>query len=201
MSQLMMENAYGLQVLYLSTEYLIEEFTLNIFFPKQVEMILANHMSGKVFLYFKNYTRKYSNKGKNFNVVYSIDFSKSSEYVSTDGPVVKGPDLIVKESEFPAEFFNHCMVELKNGSIMIMGAKYYHNKTFLFNPNTKEFIRFHDMLRAREFAGCALFNSPKHGDRSVVAIGGGENKEATIEILDYTKEDSTWEISKNHLIT
>ena len=129
--------------------------------------------------------------------------------MSTDGSVVKGPDLIVEGSDRPAEFSKHCMVELKNGSIMIMGAKYYHNKTFLFDPNTKEFIRFHDMLRAREFAGCALFNSPKHGDRPVVAIGGGENKDyslgiplkSTIEILDYTKEDSTWEMSKKHFIT
>ena len=126
--------------------------------------------------------------------------------MSTDESVVEGPDLIVEGSDRPVEFSKHCMVELKNGSIMIMGAKYYHNKTFLFNPNTKEFIRFHDMLRAREFAGCALFNSPKHGDRPVVAIGGGEIPaigtplKSTIEVLDYTTEGSTWELSKNHLI-
>ena len=121
--------------------------------------------------------------------------------MSTDGSVVMGHDLIVNR---PAEFSKHCMVELNNGSIMIMGAKTYHNKTFLFDPNTKEFVQFHDMLKEREFAGCALFNSPKHGDRPVVAIGGGETPEAplksTIEVLDYTIEGSTWELSKNHLI-
>ena len=124
--------------------------------------------------------------------------------MSADGSVVEGPDLIVEGSDRPAEFIKHCMVELNNGSIMIMGAKYYHNKTFLFDPTTKEFIQFHDMLKAREFAGCALFNCPKHGDRPVVAIGGGETPEAplksTIEVLDYTIEGSTWELSKNHLI-
>ena len=115
-----------------------------------------------------------------------------------------GHDLIFNR---PAEFSKHCMVELNNGSIMIMGAKYYRNKTFLLNSTTKEFNlgeQFHDMLKAREFAGCALFNSPKHGDRPVVAIGGGETPEAplksTIEVLVYTIEGSTWELSKNHLI-
>ena len=126
--------------------------------------------------------------------------------MSTDGLVTKGPDSIVKGSDRPAEFSKHCMVELKNGSIMTMGAKYYPKKTYLFNPTTKEFNQFHDMLEAREFAGCTLFNSPKHGDRPVVAIGGGETPDlgtplkSTIEVLDYTTEGSTWKLSKNHLI-
>ena len=120
-----------------------------------------------------------------------------------DGSVVKGPDLIVKGSDRQVAFYNHCMVELKNGSVMVMGVKFGSNqgqKTFLFNSNTKELIQFHDMLKERYNAGCALFNSPKHGDRSVVAIGGGEYGKSTIEILDYTKDGSTWEISKNHLV-
>ena len=122
-----------------------------------------------------------------------------------DGSVVKGPYLIVKGSDRQVQFYNHCMIELKNGSVMMMGVKFGNNQgarrtkndaTFLFNSNTKELIQFHDMLKERYIAGCALFNSPKHGDRSVVAIGGGESGKSTIEILDYTKDGSTWEISE-----
>ena len=54
------------------------------------------------------------------------------------------------------------------------------------------------MNYARSGHGCTIFNSKLHGNRPVVLVFGSlsEDNANTAEILDYTKEDASWEPCK-----
>ena len=101
---------------------------------------------------------------------------------------------------------HHNLGHSYNRSVMIMGKSlsYFGSQiTFLFNMDTEKFFQMPDMVGNRTQAGCALFNSPMHDGRPVVAIGGGQSfdssdnpGDSTIEVLDYTQADSTWREGK-----
>ena len=51
-----------------------------------------------------------------------------------------------------------------------------------------------DLLRPRWNAGCVVFRSARHNNRSVVFVGGGAyDGMQKSEILDYTLAGSTWQ--------
>ena len=106
------------------------------------------------------------------------------------GEVSRGVDL-------PDGRHGHCMVNLPDGRIMILGGSWTHEKEVLiFDPNTNTFSNGTSMLFERVGAGCVVFKSSIHDNRDVVLIvgGGGEN---TAEVYDYTTAGSVWEESKN----
>ena len=95
----------------------------------------------------------------------------------------------------PPYFDNYvqCLVQLNNGDVLILGGAKDLKKVKRYNPYTNTFKDQADMIYERFGAGCAVFNSAKHGGREVVYIGGGTNNYLTkAEILDHTMTE-TWE--------
>ena len=81
---------------------------------------------------------------------------------------------------------------------MILGADnvFGNRKTVtIFDRNTKTFTNGVKMNYIRENAACTIFNSPNHGNRPVVFVGGGK-EQRTAEILDYSQSGATWEKGK-----
>ena len=112
----------------------------------------------------------------------------STELIHPDGTVTNGPSL-------PAARQGHCMVNLPDGRILIIGAEspssLYKNVLF-FDPVTKSFTTGPSLLFDRAHAGCTLFYSPLHGNRPVVFVA-----KQTAEIYDY-EQTNAWEQSKYH---
>ena len=110
----------------------------------------------------------------------------TTEYVSLDSnPSQPGPDLPTSQSQ-------HCAVKLSNEQVMLLGGYPDKKSVIIFEPNTKRFDQsLPSMTHSRQNAGCAVFNSPLHGNRQVVLAVGGY-KQATAEILDYTQDNPTW---------
>ena len=50
------------------------------------------------------------------------------------------------------------------------------------------------MIYRRNTHGCTIFNSPGHGNRPVAVVAGGFNNGYiyTVEVWDFTKEDTSW---------
>ena len=61
-------------------------------------------------------------------------------------------------------------------------------------PEDQSFTSGPNLLHKREYAGCTLFRSAKHNNRTVVLAAGGDGQR-TAEILDYTGAN-VWEESK-----
>ena len=97
----------------------------------------------------------YEERKKTIDPCFSKFSRKSSEYVFEDGTVATGPKL-------PDVSYYHCMVQLLNGSVLIMGVG-LREESYIFNPTTEEFFKSHKMLSSRNLAGgCTSFNSQKH---------------------------------------
>ena len=119
---------------------------------------------------------------------YSSSKLSSTEFVFSNGSTVNGPNL-------PSGRYEHCMVTLDNGNIMILGgypSSNYKN-VLIFNPKDNTFTTGPSLLYNRFEFGCVLFMSPMHNNRPVVLAAGGTN---TAEILDYTHANA-WEQSKH----
>ena len=88
------------------------------------------------------------------------------------------------------------MVTLHDGKVMILGSDWYyhHKRVSIFDARSNTFTNGSDLLYERENAGCTVFESPLHENRPVVLSAGGR-RQATAEVLDYTKTN-TWEESK-----
>ena len=109
----------------------------------------------------------------------------STEFVSTTGVVVRGPDL-------PQKTVKHCMAKLMDGKVMILGGRWYGRSVLIYDPEMGTFTDGPKMISERETAACTVFNSLMHGGRSVVMIVGHLK---TTEILDYTIKNAIWEKS------
>ena len=103
--------------------------------------------------------------------------------------------------ELPSALNAHCMVNLHNGSVLILGAGAQtsnadRKEVWMLDKETGTLTTLSDTILPRHHPGCTLFNSPKHDYRPVVYVGGGCTLSgATSEVLDYTVTD-TWEQSK-----
>ena len=90
---------------------------------------------------------------------------------------------------------------LPSDKVMILGG-YQRNSTTakrkvnIFDPKTKSYdTSLPSMNYDRMNAGCAIFQSAYHENRTVVLIVGGW-KAATAEVYDFTKLNSSWTESK-----
>ena len=111
----------------------------------------------------------------------------TTEFVSLNGEVTPGPPL-------PSPRFKHCMVVLPDGKVMIIGGGSPNNKksVMMFDPDSKKFNEsiYQDLIDEAWGAGCAVFNSPGHGNRPVVLSVGGKQNDA--EVYDYSKPNAVW---------
>ena len=126
----------------------------------------------------------------------------TTELIYPNGTIVNGPNL-------PTVRKGHCMVNLHDDRVMILGGQKNIGSTvknvIIYDPTSKTFSEssyFHpSLLFERAHAGCALFYSPLHDNRPVVlAVGGSGQDGATAEILDYTRRGvrpNSWEQSEN----
>jgi len=113
------------------------------------------------------------------------NFLASSELIYPNGTVTSGPNL-------PAARFGHCMVNLHDGKVMILGGTSGTPRyPLIFDPADNSFTNGPSLLYDRSYAGCSLFLSPLHDNRPVVLAAGGQ-EQATAEVLDYTNANS-WE--------
>ena len=71
----------------------------------------------------------------------------------------------------------------------------------IFNPDTNSFnTSVPSLLYERQFFGCAVFKSPAHSLRHVVAVIGG-NFQKPAEVCDFTQPNSKWTESKISFIS
>ena len=117
----------------------------------------------------------------------SLTVLASTEYVFLNGTVVQGPVL-------PLPLHEHSMVKLADNRIMIIGDNVKSQKVLVYDPKTNVFSEGPTLLEKRRNAACTLFQSAKHDGRPVVLAAGGYDGR-TAEILDYSKENATWERS------
>ena len=90
-------------------------------------------------------------------------YIKTSEKIWANGTVLSGPEL-------PSALNAHCMVNLHNGSVLILGAGAQtsnadRKEVWMLNKETGTVNTFSDTILPRHHPGCTLFNSPKHDYR------------------------------------
>ena len=109
--------------------------------------------------------------------------------------MVQGPEL-------PHPNAGHCMVQLSDKRIMLLGseAKNAGQSVTIFDANKQSFSNTTNnnnlkLKFRRSASACTLFNSLKHNNRSVVLAVGGTGTR-TSEVLDYTQNNAAWEQSK-----
>ena len=116
----------------------------------------------------------------------------STEYIFLDGSREDGPEL-------PQRRYLHCSVEY-DGVVVMMGGEngrgYEQSNVWLFNA--KEGMKFighgPDMIYARNYHGCGVFNSKEHGGRPVIVTAGGSgNGSSTSEFWDFSHLGSRWQ--------
>ena len=115
---------------------------------------------------------------------------QAAEVIHQNGTVTSGPPL-------PAGRSSHCMVNLHDGRIGILGGYPSLNKKSvkIYNPANNTFTDGPRLYYDRNNAGCALFFSPMHDNRPVIMIAGGFYQ-AAAEVLDYTISNA-WEQSRH----
>ena len=94
----------------------------------------------------------------------------------------------------PAGRDGHCMVNLPDGRILIIGAESPYSLTksvLFFDPVDNTFTTGPSLLFDKAGVACALFHSPLHGKRPVVLVA-----RQTAEVYDYTQTNATWIQSK-----
>ena len=129
--------------------------------------------------------------------MYYLNFVTCTEFIYPDGQISPGPDL-------PTPVILHCMVTLPSDKVMILGgytvpAAENPKKVIVFDLKMKNYTVLPSMNYNRMNAGCAIFQSAYHENRTVVLAVGGW-KVATAEIYDFTKPNSSWTESKFSLI-
>ena len=129
----------------------------------------------------------------------------TTEFINLDGNVTPGPDL-------PLPLYDHCMVTLPSGKIMIIGDHSKEKIVLVFDPRENKFEKsafsYHgkvggknEEFRYRYKLDCAVFNSPLHNFRPVVLATGKWPGGAYTEILDFTQPNSTWTKGKINLLS
>ena len=114
----------------------------------------------------------------------------STEIVYGDGSVVRGPPL-------PSARFGHCMVDLLDGRIMLIGGDST-NEVWFYYPANRSFVRGPSLKLVRRFHTCAVFQSRIHQLRYCVLVAGisGEDLQGDwvprVEVLDFSTPSSVW---------
>ena len=126
---------------------------------------------------------------------------KSTEYLYSNGSVFHGPDL-------PHGRQAHCMVDLLDGRVMILGGNTekngsggqqseMRNEVLIYDSINQLFTSAPSLMTGRpHHPACALFYSEKHDNRPVVMIVGGSSP-GSYEFLDFTNPSAKWELSKS----
>ena len=115
---------------------------------------------------------------------------KSTEYIHPNGAVTTGPPL-------PEPLSGHCIVKLNSTTVLLTGSytSSMRDTTLYFNAETSQFDNGPRMLHGRFNHGCAVYNSPLHGNRPVAIVAGG-SADSKAEVLDFTLDNPSWESSK-----
>ena len=121
---------------------------------------------------------------------YSGATTDSTEFIHPNGTVAIGPTL-------PTARDSHCMINLHDKRVMILGGNPPSNKksVLIFNPADESFTNGPTLLYGRSNPACTLFLSPLHDNRPVVLVAGGYGQ-ATAEVYDYTNGNA-WEESRH----
>ena len=116
-----------------------------------------------------------------------LKIRKTSEFVFLNGTTKKGPTL-------PQPRDGHCMLQLDEKRVMLIGSGWYHDKqtTVNYNFGNNTFTKGPRLNQKRKEAGCVVFKSPMHDGRPVALVVGGFNSKSTSEILDFTKPGNKW---------
>ena len=134
---------------------------------------------------------------------YKNKFAKlnTTEFVSFNGTVTTGPPL-------PSARYKHCMVVLESGKVMLIGGHVEsgslddNRSVMTFDPDSNKFNEsIPPLIYPALRAGCAVFKSAEHGNRSVVlSVGGtshtGSKPNGNAEVYDYTQPNARWTKSK-----
>ena len=118
---------------------------------------------------------------------------KSTEFVHGNGSVLQGPDL-------PSPRSGHCMVDLKDGRVMIIGGTPTFKEVLIYHQSNRSFVHAANLSNGRSSFACALFNSAMHGFRPVILVAGGAYASVyavnSVEVLDFTKTPTLWQHSE-----
>ena len=128
------------------------------------------------------------------NLLYTLgsSYTATTELIYPNGTVTSGPTLPAAAGRY-----GHCMVNLNDGRIGILGGRgpIDYKKVMIFNPADNTFTDGPTLLYNRYSAGCTIFHSPLHDNRPVIMIAGGLDQ-ATAEVYDYTNGNA-WEESRH----
>ena len=111
----------------------------------------------------------------------------STEIVRGDGSVVQGPPL-------PSARAAHCMVDLLDERIMLIGGSPTLDEVLIYHPSSRSFLRGPSLKRVRYGHACVLFTSSMHQKRPFVLVAGGysSGESRSVEILDFTNPSAVW---------
>lgn len=130
---------------------------------------------------------------------------RETEVLFDDGRIVDGPML-------PMGLAEHCSVLTSTGDIYVIGGwdGYFANRTglsmkgysgfrdtYIFkideNGNPKYSRKGPNLTEGRARHSCAVMHSAMHDSREVILVFGGYSNKKSIEVLDYQKEEASWE--------
>ena len=120
----------------------------------------------------------------------------STEMVHEDGSVVQGPPL-------PSARQAHCMVDLLDGRIMLIGGyggRLNSNEVLFYHPSNRSFVRGPSLKKGRRYHACTVFQSHRHQLRYIVLVAGGYDNLRSVEVLDFSTPSAVWNESEFGLI-
>lgn len=121
-----------------------------------------------------------------------FDALSTTEVIHVDGSNIIGPNLI-------EPLYGHCSLVADKNVFIIGGynGTYWTNSTRIHSGNNLSFVELGPQLNIRRsLHGCCLVSSAKHEGRNVIVVAGGRNAPSSVEMLDYTVPDATWQKGK-----
>ena len=107
--------------------------------------------------------------------------------------MVHGPDL-------PSARTGHCMVNLEDGRIMIIGGRPTYKDVLIYHQSSGSFEHTARLSVGRTLPACTQFHSPMHGMRPVIIVAGGVYGGRpfvhSAEVLDFTRSSTVWKRCK-----
>ena len=122
------------------------------------------------------------------------DNLSSTEMVYGNGSVVRGPPL-------PSKRYGHCMVDLLDGRIMIIGGYPTSlDETWFYYPSNGSFVQGPPLKKGREQHACTVFQSSMHQLSVLVAGGYNGSQIRSVEVLNLSNPSAAWMESEYGLI-
>ena len=111
----------------------------------------------------------------------------STEMVHGDGSVVHGAAI-------PSKRYGHCMVDLLDGRIMLIGGYPTFNEVWFYYLSSGSFVRGPSLKQGRYGHACTVFRSPMYHKRYCVLVAGGWylDELRTVEVLDFSTPSAVW---------